>query len=298
MGIHPGGYNPYNKGGYIPAGWAPSPGVPQPTSPAVPDPYGGETVTLVPGRLRGYRTWQIVWPHGAISGRTPEGDDGYERYQYPPPDVHLAGITATTRWLPGDLPAAECTRQHLVEMSKYALREGEDPEHPAGAPVPAKGCSCGYYALHNPRTFHRTGRPAGPCVCPSCVWVGWGLPKVMGVVDGWGRVEIGPDGWRARHARIVALHVPRPEPRQVTEKVFKPSKPSSLWPWMLPSDLIGTRVVERMCGQAVAAYYELGHALSCKYQVPIFGDWEDVIKAFPPTDLEALRGRRGEGSTS
>jgi hypothetical protein len=152
--------NVFAQGGFIPSPGpnSPVPGAPVVAPPVQPDPYGGETVTLVPGRLRGYRSWRASWPQIRV---TLDDRDPYVL----PPSVRLEGITAPTEWRSGHPPAAVCRRAELVAARRYTLKEGESAEHPAGAPVPARGCSCGYYALHLPNAWPLTG---AICSCHTC----------------------------------------------------------------------------------------------------------------------------------
>jgi hypothetical protein len=57
--------------------------------------------------------------------------------------------------------------------------------------VPHEKCSCGIYARHFPRD-------------PLLLYTAY----ATGVIEAWGKTEIGTRGFRAQMARIVALHVP------------------------------------------------------------------------------------------
>lgn len=83
-------------------------------------------------------------------------------------DGKLTGVHQQAPWGPGE-NVASC----ITVMGG----EGHRP--------PAVGCGCGFWAYHDGSSY-----PAGP---------------VSGVIEGYGRVTIGPRGFRAEKARIVAL---------------------------------------------------------------------------------------------
>lgn len=81
----------------------------------------------------------------------------------------LAGAGVAVPWTPGEAMRAQCV----------------NARHPA--PDPA--CECGLYAVHP--------------------WAaGAAMGEVLGVVEAWGRVELHPSGFRAEHARPLALFAP------------------------------------------------------------------------------------------
>jgi len=75
-----------------------------------------------------------------------------------------------------------------------------DPDCPACHPRPRHtfdaGCTCGFYAV-----FHERHVPSGD------------FCRITGVVEGYGRMIVGPGGFRASKARVLALAY-RPEPRE------------------------------------------------------------------------------------
>lgn len=66
-------------------------------------------------------------------------------------------------------------------------------------PVPAPTCSCGIYACHQPGDEQVRGRSE---LHPGST--------VTGVIEAWGRVQLGARGFRAQHARIIALEFALP----------------------------------------------------------------------------------------
>lgn len=238
-----------------------------PAQPApTPDPYGGETVTLVPGRLRGYRSWRATWPQIWV---TPVWND--EDPYLLPATVRLSGITAPVNWQADSPPAAVCHRAELIRARKYQ-RRGGFIEHPTGAPVPAPGCSCGYYALHCPADYQLG---LNGCTCYTCTR---DHSAVSGVVEGWGRVEIGSNGWRAEYARIAAICLPPP---WLPEGHAGPQPPDPVARYRRITES-GDRLRERI-------YREKWHAVDRTFSVPIFGTWLELVQAFPPMSLAALR---------
>lgn len=92
-------------------------------------------------------------------------------------------------WVPG-VNTAECHGRYAV-----MLRVLDDMLGSAGLATPGHTvepwCTCGLYSWRRPdRIGHRPGR-------------------VAGVVEMWGRVLVGEHGYRAQHARVVAISGPR-----------------------------------------------------------------------------------------
>lgn len=79
--------------------------------------YSGNESTLVPGRLRGYRTWELL--------------------KYLSGDFRLSSISADYAWKRGD-QTAECRKN--------------PPNHKA----PGSDCTCGFYAKYQPRYLEVT----------------------------------------------------------------------------------------------------------------------------------------------
>jgi hypothetical protein len=121
----------------------------------------------VVGEIRGFRWWRVT-PRGWL--RSPWHSNG--------------------RWEAGANPA-RCVRSDSAHRG-----------HPNGSPDVA--CACGFYALH--------ALPTDP---PEKLHNVWGLTAtssgdhglVFGVAGGHGHVLVGTTGWRAEHARILALYL-------------------------------------------------------------------------------------------
>jgi len=130
-----------------------------------PQPAGPPVFT--PGRLYGVRKW------------TPrQGEGGV---------IRLGGCYEHQTWeTAGQSTWARC-------------RAGEG--HPAGERAPAGGCTCGLYAMH-PRAISRQPGWSGKSL--TMVTLNGPL-EVVGIVEAWGRVQVHREGFRAEHARPVAL---------------------------------------------------------------------------------------------
>lgn len=124
----------------------------------------------------------------------PRGEPGYGENS---PDL-VPGSVRGYRWW-GLAPGGQLLGMHAPwtdgenTAACLSLRRtggGYPPAHPPDA-VPAKGCHCGFYAFWT--------------VQPQFVT---GLPPVLGVIEGYGRVRSGTKGFRCGKARILAVHVP------------------------------------------------------------------------------------------
>lgn len=120
----------------------------------------------------GWRTWRV----GAVAG-----------------DAVLEGAFLGVPWDPGTTHA-RC-RHHPGEVS-------------GAHPVPVASCECGLYAFSSPDEALRY-----VVMPPDEIEDGGPAPLVAGAVIGWGRIiQHGCQGWRAQHARPVALlDTDRPE---------------------------------------------------------------------------------------
>lgn len=138
--------------------------------------YQGQAVTLLPGRLRGYRQWTLVDLTGGgdfvLQSISVRADGG-----------------APVRWPWTPRIEARCHRGSMTW--------GQHIEH-SDDDVPVRECVCGIYAKHSPYGMD-IGKPV------SGVIEGWGP-----------HTEIGDQGFRSRYARISALWVPsvRPQSRE------------------------------------------------------------------------------------
>jgi hypothetical protein len=124
----------------------------------------------------GYRCWLVD-----------HADDG----------VRLRGVTAPAHWAsaPGAWTEAACTPLEGVDTSAM------DRVHQFSAPHAS--CTCGLYAYHS---LSAAGIEDGAlAIRPQLQDQAGSVGLVWGAVIGAGRVLIYEDGWRAQHARPVAL---------------------------------------------------------------------------------------------
>jgi hypothetical protein len=130
------------------------------------------TAPLV-GSVRGYRWWRV----GATI------------------DL-LSPWRGPVRWQPGENEAA-CLGRRVM----FGWRSAKRP-HPRGCPE--VGCECGFYGLHSvPELNDTPGRSIWEL---DAVSSGGRHGLVLGVVEGYGRVLIGTEGFRAHFGRILALY--------------------------------------------------------------------------------------------
>jgi hypothetical protein len=96
----------------------------------------------------------------------------------------LGSVAMRTHWL----PASKTTWARCGDRRRRA--------HPAGAPAPAGGCTCGLYALH----------PAA-AASNEAIAPGASAPKleVAGLIEAWGTIHVHREGFRAQYARPAAL---------------------------------------------------------------------------------------------
>jgi len=122
---------------------------------------------LVPGVLRGYRQWRVA-PDGLLACNFPVRWD--------------RGINTAIHFGGGYVYSDGTTSTHRGAGNFFRDRFPDERE------APVKGCTCGFYALHDPRDIS-TG-PAG--------WVG-------GSIKAYGRVILGDLGFKAQYAEIESL---------------------------------------------------------------------------------------------
>ncbi|MSO42494.1 MAG: hypothetical protein EXQ70_11515 [Solirubrobacterales bacterium] len=126
---------------------------------------------LLAGELHGLRAWSLESPEG---------------------DFLLAGYFGVT-WEPGGEPTvAECHANHDW------IAEGT---HEA----PAHDCGCGLYGLHPEPQHAADVFESAPAAHGNAF--GDSL-QIIGMIEGWGRVELHESGFRAQYARPTLLAVP------------------------------------------------------------------------------------------
>jgi hypothetical protein len=161
-------------------------------------------------------------------------------------------------------------------------------------------CDCGFWAYTNGEHYLSVGQPA-----------------CLGIIEGWGRMVIGPDGFRAQHARIVALCFPKPDPPE-----DETTTAQDVQAYVRPLSLLGSLIT--MLNDALDAFgaalarftgstpppppsagvstrgmhqpwwdvdEDLRSAVCAMYpHVPVFDTVADMQAAFPLSDLSGLLG--------
>lgn len=155
----------------------------------------------------------------------------------------LASITANFVWPWTPEYRAVCKRTDIY----LAGATGFPPTSHDPDDVPNELCSCGIYAKHRPNVQQSNA-------------------NIRGVIEAWGKVEIGTYGFRAEKARIVAL-------------CATPQTRIGISPdWFLHGEPL-TEIVEQ---------------LAKTYRVPVFTDWSKLLTQYPPIDISALMKRSDE----
>lgn len=162
-----------------------------------------------------------------------------------------------------------------------------------------------------------SGRPAMPPhtrIIPECDCGFWAYtngdhflsvpgPAVLGIIEGWGRMVVGPYGFRAEKARIVALCFPETVMQQQQSDPPPPPR-RSLWAaFNAVLDAIGSRLGALAAGSPPPSTARL-RALNQPWQtvtpdlraavavlyprVPIFDSVAEMQRAYPLSDIRAL----------
>jgi hypothetical protein len=219
--------------------------------------FSGPSVALVPGTIRGYREWtvQISMALSSLSAKTAWDSSTITAICW---DPHAGGSTLAPAPGPGWHPVV------MVDRAPPAV-EGHD--------APAPGCTCGIYACHSPFD-DQTGRT------PSVLRPG---ARIFGVIDAWGRVEMGARGFRAQHARIRAVAFTLP-----TKGIGGISVPSSARNDTF--DLPNGKVCK---GSELGKYWSDPVDWQMEFRrlyrdVMIFHDRHALLAQFPPIDVADL----------
>jgi hypothetical protein len=120
---------------------------------------------------------------------------GYRWWTIPAPDLDGSPAHADDEWDPGRearLRGAWADWQPEVNHAVCLANPNGPPPHDPGL-LPALSCGCGYWAYWGAQR-HELGRQ--------------GCLPVFGVIKAWGRTRVGPHGFRAAKARILAVHLP------------------------------------------------------------------------------------------
>ena len=228
------------------------------------------------GSLRGIRVWNMT------SHDTP----------------WLCGVTFSQRWHDGE-NIAQCFSTTRIGGTEGPGYHGLHYETNNGAIIPERGYEfghgcpgvargnhgCGFFANHGARTPGYRG-------------------YVIGVIDMYGDVELGPVGLRSSKARIVALQRPAHSTWRTNEltKTIAQCK-AELRHMVIPDS--GTSIAEGLRNMIAAAEAQMAmhtrnlerfHAMTrARYpDIPVYPDRQSMMKAWPVPDLEYLVGDDAE----
>lgn len=236
--------------------------------------HTGEGEYKVPdiiGALRGHRLWRI-------------DDDGW-----------LVGTHFKVRWNEGE-NTARCLQARIesqlfsgsvpYQPGPVGVSYDDDGQPfflPGFSPVKCPGIArgdhgCGFFVRHEQHYYHMTYEPG-----------------VRGIVEGWGRVEMGTMGFRAEKARIVALLKPRLDWREWFQMRRLRAEMNELVASLptAPSDEI--EEIERKIRTKSDFYGRVSRAVRLwpkvveKYpNTPVYGELSDMIRDFPCPDPRRL----------
>lgn len=218
--------------------------------------FSGPPAALVPGTLRGYREWTVQ-----IS-------------------MVLASLSATTVW-DSETISAVCRQPGSGGWSVapapgpgwHPVTTAKRPDIGEGHDAPAAGCTCGVYACHSPAD-EQTGRGAS-VLRPGA--------RIFGVIESWGRVELGARGFRAQHARIKAVAFVLAPGHSLPFNVPWPQREHS---FELPNG--------RICkGSELGRYWSDPLDWQMEFRriyrgVAIFRDRAAMLAQYPPVDVSSL----------
>ena len=174
-----------------------------------------------------------------------------------------------------DMRLKSVTQNHIWHTPMRAICRHPETDHAA----PHGDCACGIYACHRPDD----DQLASPSVLhPGCV--------VTGVVEAWGRVEVGERGFRAQHTEIVALEYAMPTQANLVRAL---GESRYIFDERRRTELPDGRVVK-----TVELVLYLGSPRKWQDQlaerypsVKVFDDRASMVRAYPPVDVSGLLPR-------
>lgn len=197
-----------------------------------------------------------------------------DQFSAPRPSTLVAGtLRGYRQWeITLDMGLKSLAHDHVWPPALKAACRQPATDHPA----PASACACGIYACHRPDDLQLS---APSVLHPGCV--------VTGVIEAWGRVEVGARGFRAQHAQIVALEYAMPHEANLVDAL---GDARYLHDQVRRTELPDGRVVK-----TAELFLHLGKVrdwparLRSRYpQVNVFRDRHSMVAAFPPVDVSGL----------
>lgn len=149
---------------------------------------------------------------------------GYRIWRMDDEELLLRGCVHTQEWPVEEDATAICLRSRRYTHHPYYAEKPHKPNY-----VPVKGCGCGFYGYFDYEFLQRSRAPGGQR-----------LMSLRGVVIGWGKGLLAEHGWRAKHARPVAL-LHWPERRRNVHEPFHESDEEDCHLW----NGIAMRIAER-----------------------------------------------------
>lgn len=162
--------------------------------------YGPDMPLFVNGAARGLRSFRLGLD-GWLRGVT------YEQVWRPGENIAKCMVVAAVPHAKPSVIADSANPDYAKEYSRvvagwgYPRDPGQEPRllpgyRSAACPGLDPACACGFYAYHD-------GSRHG--------YIGGGYAS--GIIDGYGRVVLGPQGFRAARARLVAVALPHLDPQ-------------------------------------------------------------------------------------
>lgn len=133
------------------------------------------------------------------------------RQWYVTPDLKLrAAHMRQQTWEPG-ANEAKCHRVDgltVTVTTGMGASYGDPVEEKPCNSAPGSDCECGWYALHDPSDFWYGKQASTSGLYGMVFGTAETDPLVSGVIAAWGNVEVHHQGFRAQHARVVAIALP------------------------------------------------------------------------------------------
>jgi len=188
---------------------------------------------------------------------------GYRWWSFDAPDLNRSAATADQHWAGGLLTGQWGTWTAGVNAAvcRAAVCSHAQDE------TPADGCSCGYWAYWQLQAYGLKRAHQLP---------------VCGVIEGWGKTQIGDHGFRCAKARIVALHLPLViEPRRGRSAWERAGFRGTVWNWDVTAEPGPPDAVLEADTEAWMAV--MGDRLAQLYPgVRIFETRDAMLAAYPP----------------